>query len=70
MVLTHWVWVILICIDNLTIIDSYNDMLTGQHQASIWTNVVMLLIGTLETNLNEISFEILTFSFKQMHLNM
>ena len=51
-----------ICIGNLTII--------GLRQAIIWTNAGILLIGPLETNFNEISTEILTFSFQKMHLKV
>ena len=34
-----------VCIGNLTIIDSDNGLSPGQHQAIIWTNAGMLLIG-------------------------
>ena len=46
--ITHWCWVMHICIGKLTIIAS-----DGQHQAIIWTNADMLLTGLLETNFNE-----------------
>ena len=36
------------------IIGSDNGLLPGQHQAIIWTNVGILLIGPLGTNFNEI----------------
>ena len=59
-----------ICISKLTIIGSDNGLLPGQHQASIWTNVRILLTGPLVTNFSEISIRIQTFSFKKMHLKM
>ena len=59
-----------ICITKLTIIDSDNGLLPGWCQAIIWTNVVILLIQTLGTNLNEILREIHTFTFTKMHLKM
>ena len=52
--LTHWGWVTYICINKLTIIGSNNDLSSGQHQAIIWTNAGILLIGTLEINFSEI----------------
>ena len=42
----------------------------GQRQAIIWTNVGILLIGPIGTNISEIVIEIHTFSLKQMHLKM
>ena len=47
-----------ICISKLTIIGSDNGLLSGQHQAIIWTNIRILLIGPLGTNFNEILIEI------------
>ena len=55
----------LICISNLTIIGSDNGLLPGQHQAFIWTNAGILLIGVLETKFYEILITILTFSFNK-----
>ena len=43
--LTHWGWVMLICVNKLTIIGSDNGLLPGQHQAIIWTNGGMMLTG-------------------------
>ena len=59
-----------ICVDNLTIIGSDNGLLPGRHQAIIWNNAGLLLIGPCETNFSEIVIEILTFSFKKMHLKV
>ena len=42
---------------NCAIIGSYNGLLHGPCQAIIWTNVGMLLIGSIGTNFNEISIE-------------
>ena len=39
-------------------------------QAIIWTNALILLIGTSGTNSSEILIEIHTLSFKKMHLKM
>ena len=68
--LTHWGRVTHICVNKLTIIDSDNDLSAGRHQAIIWTNAGILLIGPLGTKFSEISIGIQTFSFKKMHLNM
>ena len=54
----------------LTVIGSDNGLAPGRRQAIIWTNVGILLIQTLGTNLNEILSEIHTFSFKEIHLKM
>ena len=59
-----------ICVGKLTIIGSDNGLSPGRRQAIIRTNAGILLIGTLGTNLSEILSEILTFSFKKMHLKM
>ena len=68
--LTYWGWVTHICISKWTIIGSDNGLLLGWHQAIIWTNAGILLIGLLGTNFSEILIEIHTFSFKKMHLNV
>ena len=68
--LTHWGRVMLICVSKLNIIGSDNDLLPGRHQAIIWTNAGILLIGPLRTNFNEIIFEIRKFSFKKMHMKI
>ena len=62
--MTH-IWV-----GKLTIIDSDNGLSPGRRHAIIWTNVGILLIGPLGTNLNEILIGIQTFSFKKMQLKM
>ena len=59
-----------ICISKLTIIGSDNGLSPDRRQAIIWTNAGLLLIGPLETNFSEILIEILTFSFKKMHLKV
>ena len=58
------------CVGKLTIIVSDNGLSPRRHQAIIWTNAGILLIGPLGTNLNEILVEIDKFSFKKMHLKM
>ena len=48
-----------ICARKLTTIDSDNGVSPARHQAIIWTNAGMLLIGPLEKkNFSEISMEI------------
>ena len=69
-VLTHWGWVTHICVSKLTIIGSDNGLSPARRQAIIWTNVGILLIGSLGTNFSEILIEIQTFSFKKMHLKI
>ena len=59
-----------ICVGKLTIIDSDNGLSPRRHEAIIWTNAGILLIGSLGTNFNEILIGIQTFSFKKMHLKM
>ena len=59
-----------ICISKLTIIGSDNGLLPGRHQAIIWTNAGISLIGPLGTYLSEILIKIYVFSFKKMYLNM
>ena len=68
--LTHWGWVIHICLSKQTITDSDNGLLPGQRQVIIWTNAGILLIRPLQTNFSEILFKIHTFSFKKMHLKI
>ena len=66
----HWGRVTHICVGKLSIIGSDNGLSPSRRQAIIWTNSGILLIGTLGTNLIEISIEIYTFSFKKMRLKM
>ena len=68
--LTHWGRVTHICVSKLTIIGSDNGLSPRRRQAIIWTNAGILSIGHLGTNFSEILIEILTFSFKKMHLKM
>ena len=68
--LTHWCRVTNICISKLTIIGSDNGLPSGRCQAIIWTSAGILLIRTLGTNFSVILSEILTFSFREMHLKM
>ena len=68
--LTHWGRVTHICVSKLTIIGSGNGLSPGRRQAIIWTNAGILLIRPLGTNFNEISIEILTFSFMKMRLKV
>ena len=59
-----------ICVGKLSIIGSDNGLSPRRRQAIIWTNAVILLIGPLGTNFNEILIEINIFSFKKMRLKM
>ena len=68
--LTHWGRMTHICVGKPNIIGSDNGLLPDRHQAIIWTNAGILLIGPLGTNFSEISIRIKTFSFKKMHLKM
>ena len=69
-VLSHWGRVTHICVSKLTVIGSDNCLSPGRHQAIIWTNAGLLLIGPLGTNFSEILIEILTFSYKKMHFKV
>ena len=51
-----------ICISKLTNIGADNGLSPGRHQAIIWTNAGILLIGRLGTNFSEILIEIHAFS--------
>ena len=68
--LTHWGRVTHICVIKLTIIGSDNGLSPGRHQAIIWTNAGILLIGHLGTNFSEILIGIQAFSVNKMHLKM
>ena len=52
---------------NRNIIDSDSGLSPGQHQAIIYTNADILLIGPLGTDFSEIVLLIYTFSFKKIH---
>ena len=49
------------CVGNLTIIGSDNDLSPGQRQAIIWNDAGVLLMGPLGANLIEIVIEIYIF---------
>ena len=68
--LNHWGRVTHICVSKLTTIGSDNGLSPGRHQAIIWINAEISLIGPLATNFSEIVIEIYTFSFKKMHLKV
>ena len=67
-ILTHWSRVTHIWVGKLTSIGSDSGLSPGRREAIIWTNAGMLLIGHLETNLNEMLLEIRTSSLKKMRL--
>ena len=58
--LTHWIWVMHICVGNLIIIGSDNGLSPSRRQTIIWTKAGMLLIGPWETNFSEIIIQIQT----------
>ena len=62
---THWGRVTHICVSKLTITGLDNGLSLGRHQAIIWTNAGILLIGPLGINFSEILIEIQTFWFIQ-----
>ena len=64
MTLTHWCRVTHICVNKLIIIGLHNGLSSGRHQAIIWINARILLIGLLGTNINDILIEIHIFSLK------
>ena len=68
--LNHWGRVTHICVSKLTTIGSDNGLLPGRHQATIWTNAGILLIGPLGTNFSEILIGIQTFWFVKMLLKL
>ena len=55
---------------NWAIIGSGNGLSPVRHQAITWTNAGLLSIGLLGTSFSEIWIQILSFSFKKMHLKM
>ena len=65
--LTHWG--IYASVQHITIA-SDNGLSPVRHQAIIWRNAGILLIGPLGTNFSEILIEIHKFLFKKMHLKM
>ena len=71
-------WILWFCFTNslrpsdsymrLTIVGSDNGLSPGRRQVIFWTNAWILLIEPLGTNFSAILIEILTFSFKKMHI--
>ena len=68
--LTNWGRVTHISVNKIIIIGSDNGLSPGRHQAIIWNNAGILLIGPLGINFSGTSIEIPTFSIKKMHLKM
>ena len=66
--LTHWGWVMHICIGKLTTIGSDNGLSPGWHQAIIWSTDGILLIGPLGTHFSEILIKIQTLSLKRYRI--
>ena len=59
--LTHWSRVTHIYVSKFTIIGLDNDWSSGRHQAIIWTNAEIVLLGPLGAHLSEIVIEIYIF---------
>ena len=69
--LTHWGRVTHVYASKRTIIGSDDGLLPDRHQAILWTNAGILLIGPLGTkNFYETLISIPTFSFNKTHLKM
>ena len=68
--LIHWGRVTHIWISKVTIISSDNGLAPGRHQAIVWNDAGISLIQTWGTNFSEMSSEMHTISFKNMHLKM
>ena len=66
---THWGRVKHISVSKLTVIGADNDLSPGWRQA-IWTNVCLLLIRNLVTNVSYILSENHTFTFQKLHLKI
>ena len=58
---TNWGRLTHICISAQTIIGSDNGLSPGWHQAIIWSNAEILLIGPRGTNFSEILIKMFTF---------
>ena len=65
--LTHWGRVMHICVSTIPITTSDNGLSPAWHQAIIWPNAVILLIGSFGINFREILIEKDTFLFNKMH---
>ena len=68
--LTLWGRMMHVCVSKLSIIVSDKGLSPGRHQAIIWTNAGISLIGILRTNVSKILSKIHTFSFQEMHLKV
>ena len=68
--ITCWGRVMHICVIKLNIFGSDNRLSPGRHQAIIWTNAGILLIGPIGTNFNDILIVIHVFLFTKIHLKM
>ena len=68
--LTHWSQVTHIGVIKLTIIGSDNGLSPSWCQAIIWTNAILLPLGTSGANFSEIFSELHAFSFEKVHLQM
>ena len=63
-ILSHRGWVTHICVGNLAIIGSDNDLSPVRRQAITWNNAGILLNGPLGTNFSKILIEVHEFALK------
>ena len=68
--LNHWDSVAHICVSKLTVTVPNKGMSPNRHQAIIWANAGIMVIGPVGTNFSEIGIGIQTFSMTKMHLKM
>ena len=67
---THWSRVARICVNKLTITGPDNGLLPSWHQAIVWTNAGILLIGPLGKKLQWNLNRNIMFVLKKIHLKM
>ena len=68
--LTHWGWVMYLCLSKPSHHWSDKGLMPDWYQAIIWNNAVSLLIGLLGTNFSRITIKINSFPFRILDLNM
>ena len=67
LMLIHWGWVMHICVNKLSFIDSDNGLSPSRNQAVNWTNARILLIWHLGIHFSKMLIKIHAFLFKKMH---
>ena len=66
----HWSRVTHICVSKIIIIGSDSALSPGRHQAIIWTNAGISIIGPVGINFDGILIKTVTISFNKMYLKM